>query len=188
MAKHVDKATGSSVAIDLYKRFYRPTSSLAVHAGAQSLLRHVRGDGRLSRGPGRVWTRRSPARIADACLGILTAVIAQQVGVPYERAIRYADRHADRALTPVVVMSSEGFKQALRPQKLVTTVMRLRRYGDYIWSGKDAEDPDARRAQIRAYMEALLFAVEPDIPAGSLDPFLDYVAAKIAAETAPTAA
>jgi hypothetical protein len=35
MAKRVDTATGSSVAIGLYKRFYRPTSSLAVHAGAQ---------------------------------------------------------------------------------------------------------------------------------------------------------
>ena len=63
MARRVDKATGGTVAIGLYKRFYRPTSNFAVHVGAASLLRHVRNDDRLARRPGRACARRSPARI-----------------------------------------------------------------------------------------------------------------------------
>lgn len=34
-------------------------------------------------------------------------------------------------------------------------------------------------------METLLFAGVPDVPEGALDPFLDYVSEKIAAETMP---
>ncbi len=187
MAGRVDKATNGSMAIDLYKRFYRPTSHLAVHAGAAALLRHVRGDDSLSRRPGRVWARRSPARIADACLGALTAAVAQRAGAPYQQAVRYADRHAERALTPVAVMGAGGFKRSLRPRQLIRTIGQVRSVGAYIWSGEDAEEPEVRRARIRAAMESLLLDAEPDIPAGSLDPFLDYVAAKLAAESAMVA-
>ncbi len=77
MAQRVDTATGGSIAIGLYKRFYRPTSALAVHTGAASLLRHVRGDDSISRKLERTWAGRSPARIADASLGILAATVAQ---------------------------------------------------------------------------------------------------------------
>src|SRR6202034_1582113 len=45
MGERVDPATGSTIAITLYTRFYRPTSNFAIHAGAAPLLRHVRGDG-----------------------------------------------------------------------------------------------------------------------------------------------
>ena len=185
MAQRVDKATGGSTAISLYKRFYRPTSSFAIHAGAASLLRHVRGDHSIGRRPERVWARRSPARIADACLGALTAATAQQAGVSYQQAAQYADRHSERALTPVAVMGAGGFKRSLRPRQLMTTIGQVRRYGDYVWSDEDAGDPDSRYVRIRTDMESLLFAAEPDIPPGSLDPFLDYVAAKIVSESAP---
>ena len=97
MARVVDTATGASIATGLYNRFYRPTPNLAIHAGASSLLRHVRSDGRVARRPSRVWGRRSPARIADTCLGALTAVLAHWAGVPSQHAVRYADRHGERA-------------------------------------------------------------------------------------------
>jgi hypothetical protein len=185
MARRVDKATSGSLAIGLYKRFYRPTSTLAVHTGAASLLRHVRGDDSLSRRPERTWARRSPVRIADASLGLLTAALAQKAGKPYRQAIRYADRHGGRALTPVMVMSASGLKRHIRPRQLMTVIGQLRGYGDYIQSGKDAENPDVRTAKIRASMKSLLFMAELDIPPESLDPYLDYVAAKIASETSP---
>ena len=56
--------------------------------------------------------------------------------------------------------------------------------GDYVRSEKDSENPDVRAARIRADLESLLFAAEPSILSGALDPFLDYVATKIASETA----
>jgi hypothetical protein len=186
MAKHVDRATNGSAVLDLYKRYYRPASSLAMHAGALSLLRHVRSDGTLSRRPERAWARRSPVRIADACLGLLTGAIAQHAGRPYQRASRYADRHGERMLTPIAVMTSGGFKRVLRPRQLVTTISQLRSYGNYIRSGEDAQDPDTRRANIRKAIETLLLSMEPEIPPGSLDPFLDYVAAEITSESTPT--
>jgi len=186
MAQRVDKATGGSTAVGLYKRFYRPTSNLAVHVGAASLLRHVRGDYSVSRLPVRTWARRSPARIADACLGILTAAVAQHAGAPYQRAAQYADRHSKRALTPVAVISAGGFTRSFfGPRQLMTTLGRIQTLGEYIWSGQDVEDPDARYARIRADMESLLFAAGPDIPSGSLDPFLDYIAKTLASESDP---
>jgi hypothetical protein len=48
MAEKVDAATRSTIAISLYNRFYRPTSNLAIHAGAAALLRHVRADGKIT--------------------------------------------------------------------------------------------------------------------------------------------
>ena len=186
MARRVDKATGGSIAAGLYKRFYRPTSNFAVHVGAGSLLRHVRGDGSLSQRPGRICLRRTPARIADACLGALIGAVAQRLGASFKHAARYADRHGERAMPPVLVMSSEGFKRSLRPRQFMTTVGLFRSHFNYVQSGTDADEPATRTARIRAAMETLLYTAEPDIPPGSLDPFLDYVAEKIVSETART--
>ncbi len=189
MAERVDAATGASVATRLYDRFYRPTSNLALHAGAASLLRHVRDDGSITRRPSRVWGRRSPARIADTCLGALTAVLAHQVGAPCQHAARYADRHGERIFAPVVAISLGGIGRGLRPRQIWMAIGRLRTFGEYVQSGKDADDPEVRTARIRAEMECLLAIPGLDIPVGSLDPYLDYVAAKLASEgTAATAA
>lgn len=184
MATRVDAATGTTMAISLYKRYYRPASNFAMHAGAASLLRHVRGDGHLARTPARMWGRRTPARIADACTGALTAILASRAGTPYQHAVRYADRHGDRALTPVAVMSLGGFTRTFRAGHTLAALRQLRSLGDYVQSGTDAEDPAARTAHIRADMQALLLAADPGIPLEALDPFLDYVAAKLAAEPA----
>ncbi len=83
-------------------------------------------------------------------------------------------------------MSAGGFTRSFfQPRQLMTTIGRIQTLGEYIWSGQDVEDPDARYARIRKDMESLLFAAEPDIPAGSLDPFLDYISATLASESDP---
>ena len=109
MAQRVDAATSSTIAISLYNRFYRPTSNLAMHAGSAALLRHVRGDGTVSIKPSRIWGRRAPARIADACLGGLTAFLADREGGSWQptakHAAAYADRHHQRAIPPVIAIS-----------------------------------------------------------------------------------
>jgi hypothetical protein len=185
MAVVVDKSLGVRTAVDLYDRFYRPSSTLAMHGGGLSLLRHVRSDDRLTRRPGRTWARRSPARIADACLGALTATMARRAGRPSQLADEYTERHFGRALTPMIVMSSSGIGKLLMPRQIVTTIVTVRGIFKYARSGQDAADSAVRVARIRAGMEALLLAGVPDLPEGALDPFLDYVSEKIAAETAP---
>lgn len=190
MAEKVDAATGSTIAISLYNRFYRPTSNFAVHVGAASLLRHVRGDGRTARRPSRIWNRRAPARIADACLGGLTAFLADREGESWQHtsrhAARYADRHHERAIPPIAAISLAGIGRGLRlsqAQQAARAIARVREFGQYVQSGQDADDPAARTARIRAELQDFLTIPGLDVPPGSLDPFIDYLAEKIVAET-----
>jgi hypothetical protein len=184
MATAVDKSLGARAAVDLYDRFYRPSSTLTVHWGGLALLRHVREDGHLTRQPGRTWARRSPARIADAWLGALTGNMARRAGRPSQLADNYTQRHFDRALTPMIA-SSSGIGKLLMPRQILASMRTVRSIFMYARSGQDAAEPAARVARIRAGMETLLFAAVPDLPDGALDPFLDYVSEKIAAETMP---
>ena len=55
--------------------------------------------------------------------------------------------------------------------------------GQYVQSGQDADDPGIRTARIRSELEYLLNLPGLDIPRDSLDPFLDFLAEKIVAET-----
>jgi hypothetical protein len=180
MAKHIDKATDSKVMIDLYRRFYRPASNFTVHAGAASLLRHVRDDDRLRRRPVRTSARRTPARIGDACLGVLTAAVAQRAGIDYQQAAGYADKHHARALTPIVVMSAGGLSRSFAPREFARTIRRVATLYGHARAGGTAAERAGRTANIRELMEGFLLTAAPDVPDGALDPFLDYVAAKIA--------
>lgn len=185
MAMVVDKSLGARAAADLYDRFYRPSSTLVMHGGGLSLLRHVRQDDRLTCQPGRTWARRSPVRIADACLGSLTATMARRAGRPSQAADEYTERHFGRAVAPMIVMSSSGIGKLLMPRQMLTTIVTVRGIFRYANSGQDAANPALRVARVRAGMEALLLAGVPDLPDGVLDPFLDYVSEKIVAETSP---
>lgn len=184
MARHVDKSTGGGGAMGLYNRYYRPASTLTMHGGAAALLLHVTADDKLTRRPVRTWARRSPVRIADSCLGALTAAVAQRTGADYQRAMQYADKHGARALVPVAVMSSGGFRRALGPRQLLPALRRLKETANYIDSGRDTGNPAVRTATIRAAMETMLLAGQPSVPQGSLDPFLDYIADTIVKEHA----
>lgn len=71
----------------------------------------------------------------------------------------------------------------------MTAIVGVRKFGEYIRSGEDADDPAVRTARIRAEVERLLTIPRLDIPADAMEPCLDFIAAKIAAEgTAATAA
>jgi hypothetical protein len=81
-------------------------------------------------------------------------------------------------------MSSSGFRRALAPRQLVSTLRQLKETGDYIRSGRDADDPATRVATVRGAMAALLSAALPDESADALDPFLDFIVEKIVTESA----
>ena len=59
-----------------------------------------------------------------------------RVGIPYQVAIRYADRHDGRALTPVMIMGTSGLKRSIGLRNLMTALEQLRSFGDYIQSGQ----------------------------------------------------
>lgn len=66
--------------------------------------------------------RRSPAPVADACLGALTANMARRAGQPSQLADSYTERHFDRALAPMIV-SSSGICKLLRPRQIPATML-----------------------------------------------------------------
>ena len=125
MAKIADEAIGAYAVRDLYQRLYVPLSNFTVHAGSGSLLRHVRSGGAVHRRPARSWNRRSPARVADACMGYLAAVVAKDAGEPDQRFLGYADRHNNRTLLPMAFMiaGQKNFMTAHATRKKTTPCM-----------------------------------------------------------------
>lgn len=67
-------------------------------------------------------------------------------------------------------------------------IARVREFGQYVQSGQDAGDPATRTARIRIELQDLLNIPGLDVPPGSLDPLIDYLAEKIVAETQPSTA
>ena len=65
---------------------------------------------------------------------------------------------------------------------------RARAFGEYIRPGQDADDAAARTARIRAGTAGLLALPGMDIPAAAMDPYLDFIAAKIALDITPATA
>jgi hypothetical protein len=114
--------------------------------------------------------------------------LAHREGVRYQHAVRYADRHGERVLAPVVAASLGGLGRGFRPGQAWMVIGRLRAFGEYVQSGEGAGDPVVRTARIRAEMESLLTTPGLDIPVGALDPYLDYVAEKIASAGTTAAA
>lgn len=194
MAKRVDAGTGSTIATSLYNRFYRPTSNFAIHVGAASLLRHVRSDGRTAAKPSRIWGRRAPARIADACLGGLTAIMVDREGGSRrhtaKRFATYADRHHERAIPPVAAIVLDGLRGGIRlnqTRQTASAIARIREFHRYVQTGEDADQPATRAARIHAELQGFLTLLDPDVLPGCLDPFVDYLTEKIMIETQPSA-
>lgn len=162
----------------LYRRFYIPTSNFFAHANAASLLRHTGRAGKIKTRPGRAWTRRSPARVADASVGILAEAVAKSSAKPAERFCRYADAHLRRAVTPLAVLAGVGYaRSAATPAVFLNSLKAFRSTGRYVWSRQAQLDPaDTRLARIRAGFETALNTPRLDIPAAAIDPLFDYFA------------
>jgi hypothetical protein len=73
-----------------------------------------------------------------------------------------------------------GLGRGLRPGQVLAVIGRVRAFGEYVRSGEDADNPAVRTARIRAELERLLTIPDLSIPGGALEPYLDFVAARIA--------
>jgi hypothetical protein len=191
MAKTVDSANANAAARDICSRFYVPLSHFTVHAGGGTLIRHVRRGDSLSARPSRAWNRRSPARAADGMTGIFAAALAQEAGKPTEELLGYAGRHIDRAIMPVAAMGLGGHGGVGQGRIVIARILGAtapaRDVYDYLWHGRAAADPlGVRTAYVRDYFARMLDTSGLDVPAGTLDPFIDYIADKMA-RTVPEA-
>lgn len=181
MVKAIDEANGNKAARSIYRRLYVPLSNFTVHANGGTLLRHVRPNGSLRRRPSRSCARRTPARVADAVVGLLAADIARRDGVPHEKLLAYANRHIERTLMPMVVMALGGTNGSPRPHRIREVISTVTETYTYLWTGPAAADSIETRATfVRERFSRILDLEDSDIPADALDPFIDYVAHHLA--------
>ena len=181
MVQAIDTANGNKAARDIYRRLYQPLSNFTVHAGGGTLMRHVGSSEAIRARPASAWNRRSPVRVGDAMTGLMAAVLAQHAGVPYTRLTAYASRHQNRALMPVAFMGLSGIRNRSTVRSLLQAFRVARDMYDYLWHGRGtAESREVREAYVRERFAAMLDIGGIDVPPGSLDPFIDYVAGKLA--------
>ncbi len=181
MVKAIDEANGNKTARSVYRRLYVPLSNFTVHASGGTLLRHVRRDGRLRWRPSRSWTRRSPARVADTAAGLLAADLAQRAGRPHEKLLAYANKHMNRTLMPMAVMAFTGAGGSVRPRRVRENIRLAKEVYTYLWTGPATADPvDVRATYVRERFAHMLDFGDLDIPQGTMDPFIDYIAEEFA--------
>jgi hypothetical protein len=185
MAELVDAQTGGTVAADLYRRLYAPTSTFFVHANTASLLRHVDTHSALSARPSFPWARRSAVRLADACVGILAAAIANDGGTPTAGFVSYAEAHVKRVIMPVAITAGKGVVRLGGLAQFRGMLHDARDLRDYLFSAQAANDPPHMR-EVRVRVLINKFAatvVDADTPAGVVQPIADYLVQKILSET-----
>jgi len=151
---------------DLYAAYYVPLSHFFVHANAWTMLRHVSPDGALRRKPDFPWARRGPARLSDACTGLLAGNIAAQEGRSAKPFLAYAQAHVDRLVSPLLAFAFKGVVRSAgwgRIPGMALEVFMLRAYTHGPGLGDDA---GKREQRIRAALDKLFGALEPDLPEG----------------------
>lgn len=184
LARQVDQQVGADVASELYERLYPATSTFFVHGSVASLLRHVKRNGKLRDRPGMPWALRSPAHLADACVGLLAIDIARSSGADTTPFGQYALDHADRVLLPMPMMVFKGVGS--RPKVLVQLVqmvqeaIRLRRYLESSQAVVDGPAIQEQRARDLIGGLVDVFLDDSGVPKTAFDPLIDHIVGLIA--------
>ncbi|WP_285691926.1 hypothetical protein [Actinoplanes sp. NBRC 103695] len=183
MAQLVDSKTGASLGIHLYDAAYRPASHYFTHATGAALLRHVTADYRYSAKPAKSWARRAPVRLADACVGVLAAAIADRIGNPAQVRLfaRYAENHADRVLPPMLVTTGKALAGRVNISAIRTTFREARMTKSRLeLELSQDQDSGEREARVRSMFVSLTASLGvEDLPPESVQPVLDFLVKKV---------
>jgi hypothetical protein len=180
MAAQIDSKTGATVAIHLYDQAYRPASQYFTHATSSSLLRHVTGERRRTTRPANSWVRRAPVRLADACVGLLAAAVADRVAAPTELFLRYGEAHASRVLPPLLATFGKGIARKLSVLDAVRTLKQTRDVRAYLSRTSPDEAPMEREARLRDLFDTVIARL--DVPPEAIEPIVDHLVAKVLTE------
>lgn len=185
MVEDFDAQSGGDAAAALYERLYDPTSMFFAHANAASLMRHVKADGSLTERPSMPWARRSPVRLADACVGLLAAAVASEQNVASAQFAEYGSDHGERVLTPMVVMAGKKAAGRSGILALVPVLREALQLASYLRSAQAAADPARLREQrVRAvYARLVATLFDPDLPAATIAPIVDHFVEMVLQDT-----
>ena len=85
-------------------------------------------------------------------------------------------------------MAASGYSRSTRPSEVIGALKIATRLGTYISSGEAARDTaDVRESRIRQGLTEALHTAHLTDQRGAFEPLLDYLAARLAAESAGTA-
>jgi hypothetical protein len=166
----------------LYSAYYVPLSHFFVHANAFTLMRHIRPDGTLHHDPVFPWTRRSAARLSDACAGLLAGHIARQDGRMADVFLAYADGHLDRLITPAVMTFAKTARNSVPWRQVPGLLRQVVALRAYTHGGGYADDPAQQETRIRAGFGMILDTVAPDVPEGMFAQATEEIIARLVNE------
>ncbi|WP_426502991.1 hypothetical protein ACPPVO_35940 [Dactylosporangium sp. McL0621] len=176
MTAQIDSKTGAKLAIVLYDMVYRPASHFFTHATNSALQRHVRADLRYARRPAKVWVRRTPVRLADACVGLLAGAIANSVAAPAELFRQYAMDHAARVLPPVLAAAGKGVVRTLGLGDLLVTLREAREVKAYLSQDGPSIARDERETRLRSMYDGMIARLDiGDVSPAALQPIIDHL-------------
>jgi hypothetical protein len=156
MARQVSEVSTDSLTTDLYKRLYIPLSTLFTHANGLALLRHVPKK-HVKIKPAYPWAKRSAARTADACVGVLAAEIAGPTHVAFGYLRKYGLDHSRRVVPPLPAMVGRQAATTLK-LRLVPRLLRQIVVGYMYFRSSEgaAASHEARVAHLRHTMEEVI--------------------------------
>jgi hypothetical protein len=165
VAVWLEQEKGIDIGRRLYQAYYVPLSHFFVHANALTLTKHVGPDNKLRRRPAFPWARRSAARMADGCTGLLAASIADASGQPATLLARYAAAHLDRLITPAVMMGSKGWLRSIPVHEIPAIFRAFSEFSRYVREEGHADSPEQRDVRVRQSFARLLQPLAPAVAA-----------------------
>ena len=148
--QELEMGGGPKGARQLYESVYQPLSAAFAHGSGVALMRHVRQDDRLISRAHFPWVKRSPAHVADACAGLLCAVLTGGAVHPsHRRFVSYADHHAAYVSTVIGGMAvGHAFRHSVRSlRSLGVALHALRDFDVFVRSASWAEASTEEKAQ-----------------------------------------
>ena len=112
----IQKANGPPGARILYELWYRPLSAFFAHGTGGALLRHMGVNDEITDHAHFAWARRSPAHLADVCVGFLSAVFAGPDHPNYALFSKYIDVHDGRSARLIGGIAVSHAVRTVRPK------------------------------------------------------------------------
>jgi hypothetical protein len=126
LALWLEREQELGIATRLYYEYYVPLSHLFTRSYAFALMRHVQPDGKLHERPAFPWVLLSATRLADGCMGLLAANIADKSRVTSpEPFLRYATAHLDRLVTPALAFTVKGALRSVPRLEALSTLKAI---------------------------------------------------------------